>query len=389
MTQRPKIIRLITRLNIGGPALHTILLTEELAANGFASLLVTGCAASEEGDMLELLKTQSLKPIIIPELGREINIIRDLIAFVKVYLLLKREKPQIVHTHTAKAGLVGRWAARWAKVPIIIHTFHGHVFHSYFGPLKTKLFIWLERWTARFTTQIIAVSESVKRDLIKYKIVSPDNITVIPLGFKLERFLEAQPGNLRQELKIDTHTKLVGIVGRLVPIKNHRLFFQAAQIVVRTYPETKFIVVGEGELSNNLQNYTRELGVNDCTIFLGWRNDLPAIYSDLDVVVLSSFNEGTPVSLIEGMACGCPIVSTQVGGVADVVQDNAHGYLINSLTPQALAEAIIKLLNNPEQARQMGQCGKQKIESLYTSQRLINDITRLYNYHLNKIQNHS
>ncbi len=380
----PKVVRLITRLNIGGPALHALLLTEQLPQNGFESILVTGLESPTEGNMLDLIGEQEIKPIIIPELGRAIKPLKDFRAFWKIYKFLLNEKPQIVHTHMAKAGFIGRLAALCAGVPLIIHTFHGHVFHGYFSPLKTQLFIYLERFLGRFTDKIIAVSKIVKSSLHKYGIAPLNKISVIPLGFKLDKFLHKRCGFLRTELKLSQNIKLVGIIGRLVPIKNHHLFFKAAQEVIRVYPHVKFIVVGEGELRNKLKNEVFQLGIREHVIFLGWRSDLSDIYADLNVVVISSVNEGTPVSLIEGMACCCPAVATRVGGVPDVIEEGINGYLVNPGDAKKMAQALVKILRDPIKAREMGQAGQKKVVFLYTVQRLSENITTLYHTLLEK-----
>jgi glycosyltransferase involved in cell wall biosynthesis len=313
-----KILRIIARLNIGGPAIHTILLTEGLDKNKFESLLVCGSVGDSEADMLYYAIEKGVKPYFVPELKRELNLLNDIRAFRKIYNIINTERPDIIHTHTAKAGTLGRLAAIFYNLLnrdrqlSFVHTFHGHIFDGYFGNLKTKVFILIERFLAFFTHKIITVSESIKNDLVVLGI-SSHRIEVIPLGFELDRFLNICPR--------DNSAVNIGIVGRLVPVKNHRLFLEAAAEVIKSISKNKprFKIIGDGELRNELERYAHKLNINTYVEFLGWQKEPSAIYSDLDVVCLTSVNEGTPVSLIEAMASGRAVVTTDVGGVRDLL----------------------------------------------------------------------
>lgn len=375
-----RVARVIARLNIGGPAIHTILLTAGLNPARFESLLVTGVEAEHEGNMLDLAAAKGVQPLVIPDLGREISLWRDLRTLGMLYHLFRRWRPAIVHTHTAKAGTVGRLAARWAGVPIVIHTFHGHVFHGYFGPWKTRAFIYIERALARWSDRIVTVSEGQRAELAAYGIAPPDKIAVIPLGFELDEFLhcEARRGQLRAELGLAADTPLVGVVARLTAVKNHHLFLEAARLVAQEEPITRFLMVGDGELRAELENRARALGLAERVLFLGWRSDMPRIYADLDVVALTSHNEGTPVSLIESMAAGVPVVSTAVGGVPDIVADGACGYLVPPGDAVALARGILTLLKDRESAQAMGRAGRDFAWQRFGVERLLNDVERLY-----------
>jgi len=377
---RIRVARVIARLNIGGPAIHTILLTAGLDPTRFESLLITGVEAAHEGNMRDLAAAKGVQPLVIPDLGREINPWRDLRTLWALYRLFRRWRPAIVHTHTAKAGTVGRLAARLAGVPIVIHTFHGHVFHGYFGHRKTQAFICIERALARLSDRIVTVSEGQRAELAAYGIAPPEKIAVVPLGFELDALLHCQThrGELRTELGLAAETPLVGIVARLTAVKNHHLFLEAARLIVQEEPTTRFLIVGDGELRGELESYARELGLADQVLFLGWRSDMPRIYADLDVVALTSRNEGTPVSLIEGMAAGVPVVSTAVGGVPDIVADGVCGYLVPPGDAVALARAIVALLRDQEKARTMGRAGREAVRDRFSVERLLSDVERLY-----------
>jgi glycosyltransferase involved in cell wall biosynthesis len=273
---------------------------------------------------------------------------------------------------------VGRLAAILAGVPVIIHTFHGHVFHSYFGWAKTQFFLWLERAAARFSTVILTVSERLREELIVYRIAPPERIRVIPLGLPLARYqvLDGLRGHLRAELGYSTDEKLIGIIGRLVPIKDHDLFLTAAQQVREQIPQARFLIIGDGERRADLEASAIGAGLADVVVFTGWRSDLPTIYADLDVVVISSLNEGTPVSLIEAMSAGVPVVSTAVGGVPDVLQQGLLGSLTPSGDAEALAEGIVEAITRPSAERVAA--ARSWAMNQYDAARLVTNIRELY-----------
>ncbi|MBN2288472.1 MAG: glycosyltransferase family 4 protein [Candidatus Glassbacteria bacterium] len=375
-----KILRIIARLNIGGPALHCIILNSELDKRKYISQLVTGVESPYEGNMYGLAQRKSVLPVVIDALGREIFFKEDFRALIKLVRLINLERPDIVHTHTAKAGTLGRIAAKLTGVPIIIHTFHGHVFHSYFGFFRTRFFLWLERVLAKFTDVIITVSEQQRDEIIKYRIAEPDKIIAIPLGLDLKPFIDskADPNELRREFSIPEQTKLVGIVARLVPIKNHVCFLEAARLVLDHCSDVCFMIIGDGELRGALEQKARELGLQDRVIFMGFQHNLEKIYAGLDIVALSSYNEGLPVALIEAMAAGKPVISTEVGGVVDLILDGYNGLLVPSNQPGDLAEAVLYLLEHPERRKMMGEAGRNKVYPHFDKKRLVEDIDALY-----------
>jgi glycosyltransferase involved in cell wall biosynthesis len=380
MPEPLRILRVITRLNIGGPAIHTILLTRGLQNARFRSVLVAGLEGPHEGSMRDLAARHGVRPRIVPELGREVSPANDLRAALAMYRLIRGSRPHIVHTHMAKAGTAGRLAARLARVPIVVHTFHGHTFHSYFGPLKTRLFLEIERSLARVTDRIVAVNEAQRRDISAYGVAPPEKVVTIPLGLEIEPMLEAEAhrGALKAELGVNGRHKLVGIVARLVPIKAHEVFLRAAARVHARAPETLFLVIGDGERRAELEAMARDLGLGDAVRFLGWRADMRRVYADLDVVALSSNNEGSPVALIEAMAAARPVVSTDVGGVSGVVTHGETGLLVPPRDPDALAEGIATLLRAPEQAARFGRAGRAAVYPRHAASRLVADVERLY-----------
>ena len=402
LKKKIKVLRIIARLNIGGPAVHTILLTEGLNNNEFDSILVTGTIDKGEKDMLYFAKSKNVMPIIIPQLKRKINLFNDAIAFWKIFCIVKKERPDIIHTHTAKAGALGRGAGVLYNLTSVhkcklIHTFHGTVLEGYFGWLASRIFLLIERISGFFTDTIIVVSGSIKKDLLSKKIGSPQKIAVIPLGLELEKLLALNFDNARGSLL------RIGIVGRLVPIKNHRLFLGAAKEFLDNYKESsmplRFIIFGDGELRQELEEYALQLGIKELVDFHGWGLDVCEIYQNIDVIVLTSLNEGTPVSLIEAMAAARPVIATEVGGVRDLFVKNtdyiantshnirtyANGILFNSGDAEGLVEALKILQEDSQLRKEMGNSGRLFVRDRFSKERLIKDIKMLYNNTLKDI----
>ncbi len=379
--ERIRVMRVIARLNVGGPALHAALLTERLDPGRYESVLVTGSEAPAEGNYLALTGRRLERLVVVPALGREIHGARDAIALAQLVRLMRRERPVIVHTHTAKAGMLGRLAARLARVPIVVHTYHGHVFRGYFSPAKTRLFLALERWLGRHTDRLLTVSPAVRRELLALGVGTPDRLAVLPLGLDLAPFLAPRPAGApgpRAELGLAAATPLVAVVARLVPVKAHETFLEAAALVAAKRPEARFLVVGDGERRAELEALARRLGLARSVAFLGWRADLPAIYRDVDVVALTSRNEGSPVSLIEAMAAARPVVATAVGGVPDLVEDGVSGYLVEPGQPAAVADRVLALLDDPERREAFGRAGRKRVDPAFDAARLLRDVDALY-----------
>jgi len=377
-----KITRIVARLNVGGPAVHIVNLMAGLDPDRFDNQLIVGRPGPDEGDMGYLAAQKGIVPLVIPELGRELSPLWDLQIILKLVRVLRRQQPHIVETHTAKAGAVGRLAARLAGVPVVIHVFHGHVFHSYFGPLKTRLFINVERALARLTDRIITISPAQRRDIVDvYRIAPPERVLTIPLGLDLNAFQAAKQaarGRFRASLGIPGDRALVGFVGRLTPVKNPSLFVEVALRVVQQCPGTCFVFVGDGELRSTLGRQVDALGLAQHVLFAGWQVDMPAVYADLDMLALTSLNEGTPVTVIEALAAGTPVVASAVGGVPDVVINQETGMLVPSGDLEAVVQAIIHLLRDPMRAQTLACAGQQHVLERFDLARLTDDMESLY-----------
>lgn len=378
---RIRVLRVIARLNVGGPALHVSLLNAGMDPRRFVSWLVTGTENPGEGSLRGYAEARGVEPVVIREmLGQATLAPRDLVALARLTALVRRIRPHVVHTHTAKAGFLGRVAARVARVPVVLHTYHGHVLSGYYGRARTTGLRLMERGLARLSDRLIAVSDRVRDDLVTFGVAPADRFTVVPLGLDLAPMFEAgtQRGRFRKELGIGAEAPLVGIVGRLFPIKNHALFLDAAARVARTHAAARFVVVGDGPLRAELEARAAQSDLAGRVVFTGWRHDLPLIYADLDTLVVSSLNEGTPVSAIEAMAAGCPVVATRVGGLPDLVADGRTGCLVPPGDGAALAGAVAGLLDDEARSRSVREAARIDVEQRFLASRLVADLEQLY-----------
>lgn len=376
-----KVVNLVTRLIIGGVSPHVANLMRSLDRTKYEQQLVCGLEGFGEQSMREQFEALGISPILIPQLvGNPRLNVSDMLAFAFIFRLLRRQRPGILHTHTSKAGLLGRVAARLSGVPIIVHTFHGLVLKDHYGRLKTNGVRAVERWLARFSDCLIAVNDQDKKDLIACRIASADKIEVISLGLELKQFLDNrnQRRVLHRELGLDSASRLLGIVGRIAPIKNHRLFFDAMARVLTEYPTAHLVVAGDGDLRPEMERYVREMGIANKVSFLGWRHDLPQVYADLDVVVISSKNEGTPVTAIEAMAAGRPVVATRVGGLPEVISDGETGYLVAPGSVEQLASAVKRVLRDSETTDRLRLRARESVKHKFTVERLATDMDLLY-----------
>jgi glycosyltransferase involved in cell wall biosynthesis len=381
---RIKILRVIARLNMGGPALHVSYLTAGLRERGYDTTLVAGTLARGEDSMSFVADARDVEVVRIDELGREISPLRDLVATLRLARLIRRERPDILHTHTAKAGTVGRVAALLAgrrAPPIVVHTFHGHVLRGYFGPLRSRLFRLLERWLAARTTALIAVSPQVRDDLVALGVAPPERFVVIRLGIELdERVAAEQDGRAesRRYLGIASDRFAVGWIGRMTAVKRTDDVLVAFRRLRDDGVDAVLCMVGDGPDRPELERRAHELGVIRDTLFLGYQEDVAPFYAAFDALVLPSSNEGTPVSAIEALAAGRPVVATRVGGVPDVVQEGQDGFLVDPGATDDLADRLARLARDPALRERMGGAGRERVLPRYAVVRLIDDVDRLY-----------
>ena len=393
-----KIVRIIARLNVGGPAKHVTWLTAGLQDSNYRSLLVAGSVPPGEEDMGYFADEAGVKPLYIPEMSREISL-KDAVTVWKLFRLFLRERPDVVHTHTAKAGTVGRVAGffyRWLTPGTIVgrprsckfvHTYHGHVFHSYYGRSRTRFFLAIERLLARLVTdQLIVVSEQQGAEIgTDFRVGRQGQIKVVPLGLDLSVFADhaSRRARFRDELGIDDETVLVGIVGRLTEIKNHQMFLNSVARLQNTRPKMRFVVIGDGSLRETLEQQARSLGLQSEVIFTGGRRDPEYFYPALDIVALTSLNEGTPLTLIEAMANARPVIATAVGGVVDLLAED-RGICVPRGDEGAFAVALQRLAADRQLQKELGARGLEFVQRVYRKERLVEDIKRLYGDLLNQ-----
>jgi len=484
--------RVIARLNVGGPAMHAVLLTREFDARPvgldplgayadvdgesgsageapgaaeaatFHARLIAGSVLESEGDMSYFAEERGVEVIRLKEMSRNLSLLDDLRSFFQLWRLFRRERPDIVHTHTAKAGALGRLAAALAGVPVRIHTYHGHVLGGdYFSRWKTGLFRGIERLLAIQTDRLIVLTDSQRQELsADLGIARAEKFSVVPLGLELEPFAraaaegasdegvhrdadadpadegaarseapadarDAARGRARRKLDLHPHDHVVGIVGRLVPIKNHELLFDAVPILQeqlkerrenrswedrpqdgdhddgleedRRWPEDadlRILVVGSGEREEALEEYARNLGIQDCVRWLGWRDDLPEVYPAMDVLALPSKDEGTPVAVIEALAAGIPVVARDVGGVSEVLEGGKWGKLVkrneedevddeedaeapSGIRAHRFAEALAGVITDPPTPETRAAASRSVLER-FGLDRLVSDLEAIY-----------
>jgi glycosyltransferase involved in cell wall biosynthesis len=383
-SDRIKVLRVIARLNMGGPALHVAYLTAGLRERGYDTTLVAGSLARGEDSMAFVADARDVEIVRIDELGREISPLRDFVATLRLARLIRRERPDILHTHTAKAGTVGRAAAVLAgrrRPPIVVHTFHGHVLRGYFGPVRSRFFRLLERWLASRTTALIAVSPQVRDDLVALGVAPAERFVVVRLGIELdERVAAGQNGRAesRRYLGIEPDRFAVGWIGRMTAVKRTDDVLVAFKRLRDEGVDAVLCMVGDGPDRPELERRAHELGVVRDTLFLGYQEDVAPFYAAFDALVLPSSNEGTPVSAIEALAAGRPVVATRVGGVPDVVQEGRDGFLVDPGATDDLADRLTRLARDPELRERMGAAGRERVLPRYAVARLIDDVDRLY-----------
>ena len=394
----PRILRILNRLAVGGPVLNATYLTKYMMPE-FETLLVVGEKEDHEKSASFLADDLGIEYTTVAGMGRSINPASDFFAYQKMKKLIKEFKPDIVHTHAAKPGAIGRMAAASMKVPAIVHTFHGHVFHSYFNSIKTNFFINTERYLARKSHAIVAISEQQKKELsIDFKIAPPEKFRVIPLGFDLDRFRTNQEQKrlkFRSEFALADDEVAIGIIGRLVPIKNHYLFLKAvAHVLQSSNKKIKAFIIGDGETRADLENVATQADIKFSTerdadhpfplVFTSWRSDVDVINAGLDISALTSFNEGTPVSLIEAQAANKPIVSTRVGGIGDIVHEGETALLSEVNDSKTFCDNLLKLVEDDELRYRMGCNSSQYVLERFSYHRLTKDMSQLYRQLLDK-----
>lgn len=384
MDRKIKVVRIINRFNIGGPTFNATFLTKFLG-DDFETTLIGGVPDEGEKDSLHILKEYGVEPIVIPDIQRNLSLSNDYKAYKKIKRILQEIQPDIVHTHASKAGFLGRAAAISLNIPVVVHTFHGHVFHSYFGPLKTGLFKQIERYLARKSTGIIAISALQKAELVEVHKIAPANkVQVIPLGFDLKKFSEdtdVKRKQIRQEYGLKDDEVAIAIVGRLAPVKDHDYFLQVIENVLSsTEVPIRVFIVGDGSEKEHIQQKVAAINQKHpgSIVMTSWILDISTFNQGMDIVCLTSKNEGTPVSIIEAQASGLPVVSTDVGGVRDILADGQAGFVIKRENIETYIDKLRLLIEDPSLRNKFANFGKQSVMDKFSYHRLIKDMSSYY-----------
>lgn len=375
-----KVISVVTRVAMDSAGKQAILITDGLDRERYDTHLVIGSCESNEVDMSFWVNQKPIKCTKIPEMRREIRLHLDFVAFLKLFFLFLREKPDIVHTRTAKAGCLGRIAARLAGVPVVIHTFDGHVFDGYFPKFKTMFILTIERILARFTDRIIAISNVQKQELLRFlHLKNPDKIRVVHIGLDFNEFKPPVDGGaFKKELGLTNDDLLVGYVGRLAPIKRIDRLVSACVKVAERVKNVNFAIVGDGELRTEAEEMVHMMHLEKKFFFLGVRQDMEKIYPGVDILAMSSDNEGTPAVLIESLSYGTPVVSTNVGGVPDIVRNGESGLLTKANGASELADTIVHMLMDADLRKRMGRKGMEDVKRKFSLENLLGNLEKLY-----------
>lgn len=382
--QKYRIVHIITRLIAGGAEQNTIITVQWLKKHGYEASLISGFPVGAEGSLIKEAQDRGINLHLVSSLVREISPIKDLQAFFSIFTILRKEKPTIVHTHCSKAGIVGRWAAFWVGVPYIYHTPHGHIYsHGRFNFSRffTRLCLYLERLTSCFTDKIFVLSDVEREESLLLGISRKrEKFVKVHSGVEIEKFRNVRvdvPQKKSSLVGLPPEAKVVGTVGRLVPLKGHRYFLSCIPKVLDAFPKAKFLIVGDGELRQELEKQTVHLGIERYVLFTGLRKDVPEILKCLDVFVLASTHEAMGRVLVEAMASGLPVVATNVGGVPEVVEQGVTGFLVPPASPACLADAIIHLLRDKNLAKKMGERGKIQAAN-FSAERMVERIINTY-----------
>ena len=372
---QPRVLRVITRLNVGGPATHVLVADRGLRERGWETLLVYGVVEPDEMEVP--LGGVDLPMKQLSTLVRPISPVSDARALASLARIIRAYRPHVIHTHLSKAGLLGRGAAMFSSRAVRIHTFHGNVFEGYFGSRTSGMIQRTERFLGARTDRIVAISDRQHEELLKYRVAPDARIRVVPLGLDLGRFEGHDRAGARARLGIDDATVAVVAIGRLVPIKRIDRLIRAFSAAVAGAPEIRLYLVGDGSERSSLEELAASLGVADRVAFAGWSSDTPTWYAAADVVALTSDREGTPLALIEAAAAGRPVIASDVGGVADIVVDGETGLVFPPDDEDALAAALVRLARDPVLRLRLGSAAPTHARS-YSAERLVDDLDSLY-----------
>lgn len=362
MGQKIKILHIITRLDHGGSSTNTIETVSRLDKEKYSVDLVSGKTHDPSGQIKGTLEQKGINFRFFDELRREINPWFDILALFKIYAVIKKEDYDLIHTHSSKAGILGRWAAKLAGTRLIVHTPHGHVFHGYSGPVLTKIFIWLEQITAKITDKIITLTDKGRDEHLHYKIAPPSKFVTIHSGIELDQFKHpVDVQRVKAQLNIPEGVFLFGSVTRLDPVKGTDILIKAMAEMCERFPLARLMIVGEGHEETKLKEQCENLKISDKVIFTGYQKNVVDFIHMMDVFILPSFNEGMGRVIIEAMACGKPVIASRTGGIPALIEYEQEGILVSPGDATELAGAMADLISSLDKGSSIGQKGKAKV----------------------------
>jgi len=376
-----KILHIITRLDSGGSSTNTIETVARLDKTKYDVTLISGRTFDPKGDILQNLQVKKIRYVFINNLIRPIHPWHDLIAFLKLIRVINKGKYDIVHTHTSKAGILGRWAARLAGVKHIVHTPHGHIFYGYFNPVVTRIFIIIERWTAAITQKIITLTKRGKEEHIQFKIAPPEKFIPIYSGIDIEELKRKSDDGLdiKKSWGFPLDAVVFGVVARLDPVKGIQYLVEAMVKVIKAFPNSRLLIVGDGTERQAIEDKICGLDLQNHIILTGHREDVAELLQAMDIFVLPSLNEGMGRVILEAMVYAKPVIATRTGGIPELVQDGVNGFLVTPAQSDELADAMIKCAVNPTLARQLGEHGKARVKDMFSLDIMVKKIEQLYN----------
>jgi glycosyltransferase involved in cell wall biosynthesis len=372
-----RVLHLITRLDKGGSADVLLDLTAGLKGMGHDVSIAVGPTLEPQTDMNAFSRRSGIPVYHIKSLKRDGSLFTDCLAFFETLKIIRKLKPDVLHTHTSKAGFIGRIAGRIAGVKVAVHMPHGHIFYGYFSSMKTRFFILLEKIAAVFTYRILTLTEIEKMDYIREKITELHKITTIPCGIDIERY-SVYRETVRNEFGIPSDLPLIGWVGRAEPVKGCEYFFRACHLIKKEMPHAKFLFVGEGPLRGEMEELAHSLGLNKEVIFAGYRTDIPKIMNSIDLLLHTPMNEGLGRVLLEAMTCEKPVVATDVGGIPEIIEHGVQGFLVPAGDYASMARECLRILRDPELAKVLGSAGRERALD-FSNGKMVRRIDSLYN----------
>ncbi len=372
-----RVLHIITRLDKGGSADVFLDLAAGLKGIGHNVFMAVGPTLEPQTDINAFSEKTGIPHYDVPSLRRSCLPFTDCLALFEILKIIRKIKPDVLHTHSSKAGFIGRIAGRIAGVKVTVHMPHGHVFYGYFSSVTARVFVFLEKIAALFTDKILTLTEIEKKDYIREKISDDSRIVTIPCGIDIERYASSSR-TVRDEFGISPDQPVIGWVGRIEPVKGCDYFLRACHLIKKKMPSARFLLVGEGSSKEEMEELAHYLSISGEVIFADYRTDMPEIMNSIDLLLHTPLNEGLGRVLLEAMTCGKPIVATDVGGIPEIIEHGVQGFLVPAEDYESMAKESLKILMDPELAKRLGNAGSKKAMNFSTGQ-MVQKVHNLYN----------